>query len=313
MSKLVAFVMCVAMLSLAACGNSEVTTTAPETDPPHVHIYSSRVTQPTVDKRGFVEMVCECGDIESSEYFGISEIDEESLVLFIGNSYTYYNDMHQIFQKIAKGQGINVEVYSITKGGYALLQFADEKDPYGKMIDTYLGAKEVDYIFIQEQSERPAKDPKQFYDGVRAISERLASEEADILLYQTWGRKEPHSTLTSNGWTHEEMAYRLAASYEAIAEEMGYELSPVGSAFLDVYKNHPEINLYHSDNTHPSPAGSYLIALCHYATLYGLSPVGVEYNMNLSDDVVSVLQNAAHNAVFGDSIVPPEYKVSSVK
>lgn len=56
---------------------------------------------------------------------------------------------------------------------------------------------------------------------------------------------------------------------------MGYAVSAVGPAFLDVYTNHPEINLYNADNSHPSVAGSYLAALCHYAAIYGLSPLGL--------------------------------------
>ena len=216
-----------------------------------------------------------------------------------------------IFAKILLEQGIKARVKAITKGSYTLLQFADDDDEYGKQINSYLAAYDVDIVFLQEQSARPASAPGLFYDGVRAFKEKLAAEKADVILYQTWGRKEPHTTLTSNGWTHETMAYKLAAAYEAIAEETGYHLSQVGSAFLDVYKNHPEINLYADDNTHPSPTGSYLISLCHYARLYGLSPIGVKYTAGLDATTVKILQEAAHKAIFGKSVLPDEYKTKS--
>lgn len=299
------------LAALSACGE-EVTTTNAATEPPHVHEYRENRVEPTVDTRGYIEQVCECGDVMSTEYFGIAERDENPLVLFVGNSYTHYNNLHQIFKHVVNGQGIEISTYAVTKGGHTLLEFADPNDVDGKKLAAYLASKDPNYIFLQEQSERPAKDPALFYDGVRKISEKLSGEDAEIILYQTWGRKEPHTTLTSNGWTHETMAYKLAASYEAIAEEMGYALSPAGSAFLDVYVNHPEINLFDADRTHQSPTGSYLIALCHYATLYGFSPIGVEYIMNLPTETVAVLQQAAHDAVFGESIVPEEYRTSSV-
>ena len=49
-------------------------------------------------------------------------------VLFIGNSHTYYNDMPNIFKGIAKADGIDCEVSSITSAGYKLSQFADTTD-----------------------------------------------------------------------------------------------------------------------------------------------------------------------------------------
>lgn len=278
----------------------------------HTHSFTESEVEPTADERGHVLKTCSCGHTEKEYTTGIASVDDKLTILFIGNSYTHYNTMPTaIFARLLTAQGIKATVKAITKGGYTLLQHADPDDDYGKQINSYLASNEVDVVFLQEQSARPASSPGYFYDGVRAFKDKLAAEKAEVILYQTWGRKEPHSTLTSNGWTHETMAYKLAAAYEAIAEEMGYHLSQVGSAFLDVYKNHPEINLYADDNTHPSPTGSYLISLCHYARLYGLSPIGVKYNAGLDSGTVKILQEAAHKAIFGESIVPAEYKLKS--
>ena len=283
-----------------------------ETTMEHTHEFTETNVEPTANERGHILKSCACGHTEKEYTTGIASVDEELTILFIGNSYTHYNTMpNAIFAKILLEQGIKARVKAITKGSYTLLQFADDDDEYGKQINSYLAAYDVDIVFLQEQSARPASAPGLFYDGVRAFKEKLAAEKADVILYQTWGRKEPHTTLTSNGWTHETMAYKLAAAYEAIAEETGYHLSQVGSAFLDVYKNHPEINLYADDNTHPSPTGSYLISLCHYARLYGLSPIGVKYTAGLNSTTVKILQEAAHKAIFGKSVLPDEYKTKS--
>ena len=37
-------------------------------------------------------------------------------ILFIGNSYTYYNDMPAIFQALARDNGKDVNTYAVTKG-----------------------------------------------------------------------------------------------------------------------------------------------------------------------------------------------------
>ena len=75
------------------------------------------------------------------------------------------------------------------------------------------------------------------------------------------------------------MTLRLAAAYAKIAAEQGCLLSPVGTAFYDVNTNHPEVvRDTPRDNlpSHPVLAG-YLAALCHFAVLYGVSPLSVPY------------------------------------
>lgn len=238
----------------------------------------------------------------------------EHTVLFIGNSYTYYNDSPMIFRMIANGQGYDPIVRSVTKGGYYLRQFLDPSDNYGAQAHAELtGSTPYDVVFLQEQTTNPALSPADFYTNVRLLNRMIRAKGATTVLYQTWGRKTGSDTLTQNGWTNETMTYRIAAAYEAIAEEIGAKLSPVGSAFYDIFTNHPEIELYNEDKSHPSFSGSYLAALCHYATLYGESPVGVRFvPSDITAGQALLLQTAAHQAVFGASIVPESYKTVSV-
>ena len=167
-------------------------------------------------------------------------------------------------------------------------------------------------VFLQEQTTLPALNAAEFYTNVRILDRQIKAKGARTVLYQTWGRKAGNSVLSNNGWTNETMTYKIGAAYEAIAAELGAALSPAGSAFYDVYTNHPEIELYQNDGSHPVLAGSYLAALCHYATVYGKSPVGVSFVPNgISADVALILQTAAHRAVFGGSIIPESYRTSS--
>lgn len=43
-------------------------------------------------------------------------------ILFIGNSYTYYNDMPKMLESLARAAGFYAEVASVTKGGYTASQ-----------------------------------------------------------------------------------------------------------------------------------------------------------------------------------------------
>ena len=259
----------------------------------------------------YTEKVCACTYSEKTQLTGLDFGDEKVTVYFLGNSYTNYNDMSLMFGSIASSMGIDNEIIKRTKGSWHLWQFANKNDTYGALFHEDLANYDFDYAILQDGSTQTLSAIAEFYDGVRLVGELVENDGAEVVLYQTWGRKEGHSILEQYGLTTDSMARTVAAAYEAIARETGYTNSPAGSAFLDVYTNHPEIELYDPDLTHPSATGSYLVALCHYATVFGRSPIGVEYKAGLDDETALILQTAAYNAVFGESIVTDEYKTSS--
>lgn len=227
--------------------------------------------------------------------------NQDLSVLFVGNSYTYVNKLWDQLREVASSMGYRVSVDHVTKGGYRLCQMNDPENEYGAQVAQKLKENSYEVVFLQEQSHTPISDPENFYSAVRELCQKARAIGARPILYQTWGRKAGHEVLAEYGWTPEGMSRALSASYRAIGEETKATVSPVGDAFLDVYQNHPEIDLYHEDKTHPSPAGTYLAALCLFATLYRTSPVGVPYVFGVeSDEEALILQKAAHRAVFGE-------------
>ena len=163
-------------------------------------------------------------------------------VLFIGNSYTYCNDLPSLFGEIARSRGYELQVRSVTKGGHTLEGHADPADECGAKLEALLQSERFDAVFLQEFSVRPALDDKTpFFNAVRTLCARLRrTGDVRILLYQTWGRKEPCETLDAHGWTNREMTLRLAAAYEKIAAEQGCLVSPVGTAFTPFIRATPK-------------------------------------------------------------------------
>ena len=219
--------------------------------------------------------------------------ERKAKVLFIGNSYTYYNDMPKIFEAIAKEQGADVEVFSVTKGGYTLEQLSDVNDEHGKRADELLKKESFDLVFLQEQSHRPISAPDLFIQGAKALASKTKANGASVILYQTWGRNKGNPDLEKFGKDTRDMAEKLAVSYENAAKELGCGISRVGYAFLRVFENHPEIEIYAPDGSHSNVAGSYLAALCHYNTAYGEDATKVSYNHGLDECVANILKEAA--------------------
>ena len=196
-------------------------------------------------------------------------------LLFIGNSYTYYNDLPKTLAALAEENGHAVTTEAVTKGGWKLFQYLDVRNEYAEKLDALLASEHFDAVFLQEQSLLPATDPEAFLDGVTRLSERLRGKTDRTVLYVTWGRKEGSKDLEAHGWTRAEMTDRLAASYERAAEAVGAETSHVGRAFLALNLLYPEIDLHHADLTHPSALGTALAAAVHYRTLFGEPPASL--------------------------------------
>lgn len=235
-------------------------------------------------------------------------------ILFIGNSYTYYNDMPTaIFEKLAEAAGYGVEVTAITKGAYKLYQFADPTDEYGAKVEKALtGTKKYDFVILQEQSVRPASEnAPDFYAAVRNLSERIKATGATPVLYATWGYKTGNANLDKYGFTNESMTWKMAASYQAIGDELGIPVIHVGLAFYDVYTTQSGIEIYNADKSHPSYAGSYLAAATLFAGIFNADPTGLTYTGSISAANATVLCEAAKKAVFETPSIPDEYLSAS--
>jgi hypothetical protein len=74
-----------------------------------------------------------------------------SRVLFLGNSYTYVNDLPITFARLAQSGGHSVEVGMVANGGETLSQHAAAADDAGK-----ISSQRWSYVVLQEQSDTPA-------------------------------------------------------------------------------------------------------------------------------------------------------------
>lgn len=235
--------------------------------------------------------------------------DKNYNILFIGNSYTYYNDMPiSIFAPVAESMGYKFNVKYLTKGGWRLINSANPEDELGALVEAEFNSTKYDFVVLQEQSISPIIRTEEFFSGVRKLAERATKNGATPMLYATWGRKSGCSTLDEYGWTHESMTWKLSAGYKAIADELGLDVAYVGIAFNDIFTNSENItDVYFEDLSHPSYSGSYLAAITIFSRLTDEDPKDITFNGELSSEVASVLKDAAKKAVFETPDIPSEY------
>lgn len=283
----------------------------------HTHRFIERSFEMTSTNPKYDERICACGYSEKTMYTGLDDGTKPIKVLFIGNSSTYYNDMPEMFALISKSSGINVSVTSVTKGGWTMAKFMDPTDSGGKLVAEAFANDDYDYVFLQDYTTHSTLKRTSFYTGIRGVGALAEADGAKVILYQGIARPDESEFYTESGdaygYNTESFILSCLGAHVAIAEETGYTLSSGGTAFLELYKNHRDkLTLYASDNAHPSAAASYTIALTHFATLFGRSPIGITYTAEFDAELALIMQTAAYNAVYGESILTDEYRTSSV-
>ena len=211
-------------------------------------------------------------------------------ILFIGNSYTYFNDLPAMFSALAEENGHEVNVQSVTQGGRRLHQFKDADDAYTKQLcDVLAGNPAFDAVILQEQSMLPYRDYDAFFDGASHVAGMVRAAGAERLcFYVTWGRRPDCPTLDEMGWTHDTMTEGLHRAYFRAAEALSMECADVGAAFYRFVSADNGDFLYDPDGSHPSYAGTALAALVMYKTVFGES-AGKTESLKLDAGILRVL------------------------
>jgi|WetSurMetagenome_2_1015567.scaffolds.fasta_scaffold149628_2 hypothetical protein len=192
-------------------------------------------------------------------------------VLFVGNSYTYFNNLPEMVRVLAKAAGVgDIEVRMVAPGGWRLADHWEKGDARAA-----LDGSRWDFVVLQEQSQladpqtvdgnpRVGSPDKAFLPAAARWSSAVTSRGAKPVFYMTWARK-----------TAPQDQAALTSAYASAASTGGGLLAPVGLAWKSVREEAQAIELFQPDGSHPSATGSYLAACTLIATLFGRNPVGL--------------------------------------
>ncbi len=222
--------------------------------------------------------------------------------LFLGNSYTYVNDLPNLIKQVALSKGDTLVTDQNTPGGYTLQQHSVDATSVSK-----INSASWDYVVLQEQSQLPAFPPSQVAAEVYLFADSLNKyiKKNDsctkTVFFMTWGRKNGDAGNCASYppiCTYEGMQASLRQSYLHMGQTLNAMVSPVGVVWKRVRNEGDSINLYNPDESHPSLAGSYLAACSFYATLFQRSPIGAYVPSGLNTATALHLQQYANKAVF---------------
>jgi PKD repeat protein len=227
-----------------------------------------------------------------------SSFSQDSLsVLFIGNSYVYTFDLPAVLKSLAESKGDILTVASKTNGGYTFQSHVNDPVTYTKIALT-----DWNYVVLQGQSQEPSFPYEQVNSTTLPFALQLAdsvyanSPCSQVQYFMTWGRQNGDPQWDSIN-TFDKMNERLRDAYLRIAENANASVAAAGPAWKYVRDNHPSINLFSTDGSHPSFAGTYLNACVFYSSLYHKSPEGANYIGSLDQATAQTLQQVAKMTV----------------
>lgn len=222
-------------------------------------------------------------------------------VLWIGNSYTYGNDLPTTFANLAESLGDTVNHDQSTQGGATLEGHSTNNTTLNK-----IASNDWDFVVIQEQSQRPSfpdwQVAQETYPFAEILVDSIRSNYACAtpVFFMTWGRKYGDQQNCAN-WppvcTFSGMQERLRESYLEMAMDNDANCSPVGAAWALSWMTDSTINLWNNDNSHPNVYGTYLAACTFYATIFESDPAGAWHPGSISAAEASYLQGIAASVV----------------
>lgn len=222
-------------------------------------------------------------------------------VLFIGNSYTSFNNLPALVRDLACSGGFKIEVTAFTPGGYRFSQHAKDK-----RLLNLIRSRKWSFVVLQNQSQvpgwKPAEIMRRSTPHAVALARAIKANHPDtrLIYYVTWGKENGDAQNCNHHpkvCTFKGNTQALHKGYTLYKNATGGTLARVGSAWQAVVED-PDppfdpAELWIADHSHPGLKGSYLAACTLFAALFNRSPSGLHYPQPLTGDDAAYLQGIA--------------------
>ena len=209
----------------------------------------------------------------SQELIIETEKAQPETILFVGNSYLYYGDsLHNHFKRMVEeyfNGGSSIK--SATISGSKLKHHDVERMIKPRAISSI---ENFDLVILQGwSSETLTKaNRKEFSYFVKKHVDAIKANNSKAALYMTHAYVKPHKNFINN------QIRIIEETYTKAGKENQAMVIPVGLAFDLAYQEEPSIRLHKPDATHPNLLGTYLAACTVFSSIYGKTPIGLEYD-----------------------------------
>ena len=214
-------------------------------------------------------------------------------VLFVGNSYTFYENLPQIVSLISNASKTKIVTKKSTIGSAKLCQhWLGERGLKTKEI---IKNGKFDIVVLQEHSMGTIKEPDSLVKYSKLLCDYIKKHHAKPYFYLTWAREKTP-----------EMQETITKVYTNIAKDNDATLVPVGNAWAQSQKLNPSIKLFTADGSHPSRLGTFLTACVFVKSILGALPSKISrvyYTTDTEGESVYLMQIPTSNLDFFRKVV----------
>ncbi len=207
------------------------------------------------------------------------------LILFVGNSFV--RGLRRPLRDLYDASGASVRVKTLGPSGWTL-----ERHATAASTGAVIGSRPWNYVFLQEQSDGIDASG---YGPARAIDAAVAGQGARTVFFMTWRDR----GVTVAGYDSLRGEPGGNVGYVPIAFELDAPVAPVGWAIRDGLLEGLPYDLW-QDGHHLNGLGDYLAACVCFATLTGISPVGLPAPKRIFPEEALYLQQLAQDTVLSD-------------
>jgi len=232
-------------------------------------------------------------------------------ILFVGNSYTYVNDLPNLLTSLSQSNDKKITTTSFTTGGARFMTHWQNEN-----LKQVIKKGDYDIMILQGQSQEVAFPPNQFYNEVYPYAKSLDSlykvynPKGRVIYFMTWGYRygdKQNCQFYSPFCSYETMSKELCKNYSTMASDFQSELSPIGSAWLYLYnQDTASFDLHSQDYSHPNTKGSYFAACVLYTTIFQ-KEISSDYYFSLSEQEATKLQQTASSLFSNHILTDCEY------
>ena len=235
-------------------------------------------------------------------YGCLSWSQQSKSVLFIGNSYTGANNLAQLVIDMANNAGHQLNAVAFTPGGARFLNH-----DANAQVTNLINQQAWDAVILQGQSQETsfgmAQMQQEVYPHVASLVQKItANQNCTVpMLFMTWGRENGDAgNCPYAPWvcTYTGMDDAIYNTYMDLGQINQTQVAPVGRVWRNLRTNHPNLNLYTSDGSHPNYTGSFAAACTFFTSIFNEDPTQLAYLGNLSANDAQIIKAAVKTELY---------------
>jgi hypothetical protein len=181
-----------------------------------------------------------------------STVKKDTVLLFVGNSLTYTNDLPKLVLEIAKSKGSKIKVEMLALPDYALIDHLADGS-----LQKMIASKKYKYVIVQQGPSSQAEGKAMLLEAAAKIKSICDASGAQLAFFMVWPAYDNFYNFDG-----------VIKNYSEAATLTNSILCPVGAVWKEYIDRTKDLSYYGPDLFHPSVKGSQVAAEVIYDSLF---------------------------------------------